>query len=39
MTKCGMGYEQNSDVRMASKVLIIPLHLLFNVAFHVDDKG
>ena len=47
--KGGRGVKQKSDVttskisfnnriRMTSKVLIAPLYLLFNIAFHVDNK-
>ena len=48
--KVGWGYEQKSDVtplkkhcfnshiRMNLKVVITPLHLVFSVALHIDNK-
>ena len=31
-------YCLNSRIRMILKVVVTPLYLLFNVAFHVDNK-
>ena len=32
-------YRFNNRIRMTLKVVIAPLHLLFNVAFHGDKKS
>ena len=31
-------YRFNNYIRMTLKVVITPLHLLFNIAFHVNNK-
>ena len=31
-------YRFNNRIRMTLRVVIAPLHLLFNVAFHADNK-
>ena len=32
-------YRFNNRIRMTLKILITPLHLLFDVGFHLDNKN